>query len=119
MIYVNAAADAPAPEWIAALRDGGRLIFPWRYGEEGEVAMIVRRTARVVSSLLSVVVRFIGPARRAAASSPPTWSRMPSSPHSPARHARGALAPDETCAADFRMELVFDARAGASGGVAC
>jgi protein-L-isoaspartate(D-aspartate) O-methyltransferase len=100
LIYVNAAADDPAPEWIAALRDGGRLIFPWRYGEEGEVAMIVRRRgAEFPASSLSWV-RFIG--------------LSGARPHKPAHvepHAdvhrirqlvmREARAPDDACVADF------------------
>lgn len=100
IIYVNAAADAPAREWIAALRDGGRLVFPWRYGEEGEAAMLVRRTGAVFAVSSLSLVRFIAltgarPQRPAEAET-----------HAPVHRIRqlvmsGAHAPDRTCAADF------------------
>ena len=109
VIYVNAAADAPAPEWIAALRDGGRLIFPWRYGEEGEVAMIVRRSGDVLPASSLSWVRFI------ALSGPRPHKPAHVEPHADVHRirqlvTREARAPDETCVADFEWSW-FSTRA--------
>ena len=46
VIYVSAAAAAPPESWLAALRPGGRLIFPWRPTVEVALAMLVTRAAR-------------------------------------------------------------------------
>lgn len=43
IIYVNAAVAAPPEQWLAALRPGGRLIFPWRPAAEVALAMLVNR----------------------------------------------------------------------------
>lgn len=32
IVYVNAGVSAPDPEWLKALKPGGRLIFPWQPG---------------------------------------------------------------------------------------
>jgi protein-L-isoaspartate(D-aspartate) O-methyltransferase len=99
VIYVNAAADAPAPEWVAALRDGGRLIFPWRYGDEGEAAMIVRRNGDIFSASSLSLVRFIA----LAGARPMRPAHMANAPVHRIRQLvmSKALAPDGTCAADF------------------
>lgn len=46
IIYVSAAVAAPPESWLAALRPGGRLIFPWRPTVEVALAMLVTRVAR-------------------------------------------------------------------------
>ncbi|MDP1700683.1 MAG: SAM-dependent methyltransferase [Aestuariivirga sp.] len=46
IIYVNAAVAAPPESWLAALRPGGRLIFPWRPTVEVALAMLVTRAAK-------------------------------------------------------------------------
>lgn len=43
LIDVNAAATAPDPSWLRALKANGRLIFPWQATREGAVTLIVRR----------------------------------------------------------------------------
>ena len=46
IIYVNAGVAAPPAGWLAALRPGGRLIFPWQPSERVGLAMVVTRTAQ-------------------------------------------------------------------------
>ena len=46
VIYVSAAVAAPPESWLAALRSGGRLIFPWRPTVEVAFAMLVSRVAK-------------------------------------------------------------------------
>lgn len=43
LIYVSAGVAAPPEQWLAALRPGGRLIFPWRPTAEVALAMLVKR----------------------------------------------------------------------------
>ena len=43
VIYVNAGVVAPPVGWLAALRPGGRLIFPWRPAEMFGIAVLVTR----------------------------------------------------------------------------
>jgi protein-L-isoaspartate(D-aspartate) O-methyltransferase len=43
VIYVNAGVIAPPERWLAALRPGGRMIFPWRPSETVALAVIVTR----------------------------------------------------------------------------
>jgi protein-L-isoaspartate(D-aspartate) O-methyltransferase len=45
LIYVSAAAVDPPEQWLAALRPGGRLIFPWRPTVDVALAMLVKRVA--------------------------------------------------------------------------
>lgn len=42
VIYVNAAIAAPPLGWLAALKPGGRMIFPWRPSEEIALTLLVR-----------------------------------------------------------------------------
>lgn len=100
VIYVNAAADAPAREWISALRDGGRLIFPWSFSGDGETATIVRRAGDAFPAASLSWVRFIG----LTGLRPAKPTRIDA--HLPANRIqelvlRETRAPDETCAADF------------------
>jgi protein-L-isoaspartate(D-aspartate) O-methyltransferase len=46
IIYVNAGVMAPPEHWLAALRPGGRMIFPWRPSQEVALAVLVTRGAR-------------------------------------------------------------------------
>jgi protein-L-isoaspartate(D-aspartate) O-methyltransferase len=46
LIYVSAAVAAPPEQWLAALRAGGRLIFPWRPTVEVALAMLVIRVPK-------------------------------------------------------------------------
>jgi len=43
IIYVNAGVVAPPPNWLKALKPGGRMIFPWRPAERVGLAMLVTR----------------------------------------------------------------------------
>ena len=43
VIYVNAGVVVPPVAWLAALRPGGRLIFPWRPAEMFGIAVLVTR----------------------------------------------------------------------------
>ena len=45
VIYVNAGVVAPSERWLAALRPGGRLIFPWRPSPTIGIAVLVTRMA--------------------------------------------------------------------------
>jgi protein-L-isoaspartate(D-aspartate) O-methyltransferase len=46
VIYVNAGVVAPDPEWLRALRAGGRLIFPWQaLSQWGHAVLVTRRAA--------------------------------------------------------------------------
>lgn len=45
LIYVNAGVIAPPEQWLAALRPGGRMIFPWRPSEAVALAVLVTRLA--------------------------------------------------------------------------
>ncbi|MFN3889328.1 MAG: protein-L-isoaspartate O-methyltransferase family protein [Beijerinckiaceae bacterium] len=100
VIYVNAAAEAPAREWIAALRDGGRLIFPWRHSNDGETAMLVRRAGDVYAAASLTWVKFIG-----LTGARPQKARRMESRLSVDRIRelvlRDRRLPDQTCAADF------------------
>lgn len=42
IIYVNAAIAAPPADWLAALKPGGRMIFPWRPSEAIAQTLMVR-----------------------------------------------------------------------------
>jgi protein-L-isoaspartate(D-aspartate) O-methyltransferase len=43
IIYVNAGVVAPPVTWLKALREGGRLIFPWHPSERIGIAVLVTR----------------------------------------------------------------------------
>ena len=45
LIYVNAGVIAPPEQWLAALRPGGRMIFPWRPSQAVGLAALVTRVA--------------------------------------------------------------------------
>jgi protein-L-isoaspartate(D-aspartate) O-methyltransferase len=45
IVYVNAGIAAPPLSWLAALKPGGRLVFPWRPTDEVAVAVLATRTA--------------------------------------------------------------------------
>ncbi len=46
LIYVNAGVVAPPAQWLAALRPGGRMIFPWRPSPAVGIAAIITRVER-------------------------------------------------------------------------
>lgn len=46
VIYVNAGVAAPDREWLRALHQGGRLIFPWQPHGDWGPAVLVTRTPR-------------------------------------------------------------------------
>lgn len=50
LIYVSAGVAAPPEQWLAALRPGGRLIFPWRPTAEVALAMLVKRVSAGVEA---------------------------------------------------------------------
>ena len=43
IVYVNAGVVAPPEQWLAALRPGGRMIFPWRPKPQTALAALVSR----------------------------------------------------------------------------
>ncbi len=43
LIYVNAGVMAPPPSWLQALRQGGRMIFPWRPSEAVGLTLLLTR----------------------------------------------------------------------------
>lgn len=43
LIYVNAGVVAPPLDWLRALRNGGRMIFPWRPTEKIGIAVLLTR----------------------------------------------------------------------------
>jgi protein-L-isoaspartate(D-aspartate) O-methyltransferase len=59
VVYVSAAATAPDPGWLAALKPSGRLIFPWQTSRFGAVALLVRRVARGFEAEPTMAVGFI------------------------------------------------------------
>ena len=59
VVYVNAGVFAPDPEWLAALRPGGRLIFPWQPTVRWGPAILVRRAGRGFSARAIMSVGFI------------------------------------------------------------
>lgn len=44
VVYVNAGVAAPPLSWLAALKPGGRLLFPWRPTDRVAFAVLVTRT---------------------------------------------------------------------------
>ena len=42
---MNAGVVAPPRSWLAALKPGGRLMFPWRPTERTGLAMLITRTS--------------------------------------------------------------------------
>ena len=43
IIYVNAGVVAPPPQWLKALKPGGRLVFPWRPANSIGLAVLATR----------------------------------------------------------------------------
>ncbi|MET0576073.1 MAG: SAM-dependent methyltransferase [Mesorhizobium sp.] len=44
LIYVNAGVVAPPVQWLAALKPGGRMVFPWRPAEKIGFAVLATNT---------------------------------------------------------------------------
>lgn len=44
LIYVNAGVVAPPAEWLEALGNGGRMIFPWQAADHAGLSVIITRT---------------------------------------------------------------------------
>lgn len=59
VIYVSAAATAPDPRWLRALKPLGRLIFPWQTSRFGAVTLLVRRVAAGFRAEPTMAVGFI------------------------------------------------------------
>jgi protein-L-isoaspartate(D-aspartate) O-methyltransferase len=59
VIYVNAAATAPDPGWLTALKPLGRLIFPWQPGRGGAMTLLICRTERGFRADPAMAVGFI------------------------------------------------------------
>jgi protein-L-isoaspartate(D-aspartate) O-methyltransferase len=104
VIYVNAAAPAPERAWVEALAPGGRLIFPWRYGPEGEAALLIARAAPALplrfAAMALGAVRFIGLHDGGGPAAPGGVEAVGAFA---VRHLvlRSARAPDAACVADF------------------
>jgi protein-L-isoaspartate(D-aspartate) O-methyltransferase len=59
-IYVNAGATRPLPEWLDALQDGGRIVFPLITDEGWGVALKVLRRGAGFWTWVVNQIRFIG-----------------------------------------------------------
>ena len=99
LIYVSSAVVAPPERWLAALRLGGRLIFPWRPSFEVALAMLVKRVTAGFEARPLMSCWFIP---CAGASSPKSSSLVPTS--AAARrirslHLNSARSPDESAIA--------------------
>lgn len=107
VIYVNAAAPAPERVWVEALAPGGRLIFPWRFGPEGEAALVIARAAPALPLRFSAralgAVRFIGLHDGGAPAPASAEAAIDPGRAFAARRLilRSEAAPDARCAADF------------------
>lgn len=65
VIYVNAGVTAPPTAWLAALRPGGRLVFPWQANERTGLALSLTRSGAGFAAKPLLAARFI-PCRGAA-----------------------------------------------------
>lgn len=113
VIYVSAAVAAPPEQWLAALRAGGRLIFPWRPTADVALAMLVKRVPSGIEARPLMSSWFI-PCAGAAS---PKGCRLAPTP-STARHIRSLQltrdhAPDKSAVAIY--EHVWFSRAEAHG----
>ena len=101
LIYVSAGVAAPPEQWLAALRPGGRLIFPWRPTAEVALAMLVKRVpagfeARpLMSSWFIPCAGASGPKGCTLAPNPSTARRIRS------LHLSHVCAPDESAVAIY------------------
>lgn len=101
IIYVSAAVAAPPESWLAALRPGGRLIFPWRPTVEVAFAMLVARVAKgfeakpLMSSWFIPCAGASSPKGSALAPTPSTARRIRS------LHLNRVRAPDESAVAIY------------------
>jgi protein-L-isoaspartate(D-aspartate) O-methyltransferase len=59
VLYVNAGVVSPDPEWLRALRPGGRLIFPWQPLLGWGHAVLVTRTGAGFTATPLMKVGFI------------------------------------------------------------
>ncbi len=59
VIYVNAGVVAPDVEWLKALKDGGRLIFPWQPEKGWGPTVLVKRLPHGFSAAPLMTVGFI------------------------------------------------------------
>lgn len=59
IIYVNAGVVAPPLAWLRALRDGGRLIFPWQPTDRVGLAVLVTRADKGFSTRIVSPAWFI------------------------------------------------------------
>lgn len=59
VIYVNAGVVAPDVEWLKALKDGGRLIFPWQPDKGWGPTVLVKRLPHGFSAAPLMIVGFI------------------------------------------------------------
>ncbi|WP_157020116.1 protein-L-isoaspartate O-methyltransferase family protein [Mesorhizobium xinjiangense] len=102
IVYVNAGVVCPPVAWIAALKPGGRLVFPWRPSEEIGLALLVRRLPSGFSALPFMGSWFIPCVGASAAR---FQDRLPTPAGARATRSlwfTGQHAPDETATATFR-----------------
>lgn len=101
VVYVSAAVAAPPEQWLAALRPGGRLIFPWRPTVEVALAMLVTRAAKGFKAKPLMSSWFIP----CAGASSPRGSALAPTPSSARRirslHLIRERAPDECAVAIY------------------
>lgn len=101
LIYVSAAVAVPPESWLAALRPGGRLIFPWRPTTEVALAMLVTRVPEgfeaspLMSSWFIPCAGASSPRSTILAPNPSTAQRIRS------LHLSHARAPDESAVAIY------------------
>jgi protein-L-isoaspartate(D-aspartate) O-methyltransferase len=101
IIYVSAAVAAPPEQWLAALRSGGRLIFPWRPSVEVALAMLVTRVAKGLEAKPLMSSWFIP----CAGASSPKGNTLVPTPSTARRirslHLNREQAPDESAVAVY------------------
>lgn len=101
LIYVSAGVAAPPEQWLAALRLGGRLIFPWRPTAEVALAMLVKRVPAGFEARPLMSSWFIP----CAGASSPKGSALAPTPSSARRirslHFTRKQAPDENAVAIY------------------
>lgn len=101
LIYVSAAVAVPPESWLAALRPGGRLIFPWRPTTEVALALLVTRVPEgfeaspLMSSWFIPCAGASSPRSTILAPNPSTAQRIRS------LHLRRARPPDESAVAIY------------------
>lgn len=60
VVYVSAGAASPDAGWLACLREGGRLIFPWQPDRSGGTTALLTRVGQGFRARFLMDVSFVG-----------------------------------------------------------